>query len=305
MILWWLIGLVAIVGAVFIFVLRDKEKYGRCPNDSWWSEQPNDVPDTQETDRLTVPAVKSLPPRRPATTPQLIPRVIYQTHSRDDVPIAMRDAMTTIIDHNPTYTYRYFSSSDARSFIEKNFDARTLRCYDKLVPGAFKCDLFRYCLLLKYGGVYLDTGFVAKNSLDNVIDPTDKFISAEDNGTEGIYNAFMAAIPNHPIIAAVLELSCTNIDNDEYGSSALSITGPLALGEAFRKVVGKEVSHQNYPDGVRLLYYYRFPNCIVGVVMHDGQVLFETKYPNYRRDCKWYNESAPYPLLWEERRVYA
>ncbi len=49
-----------------------------------------------------------------------------------------------------------FCDSDCRSFIAREYPPDVLMAYDRLIPTAFKADLWRYCVLYKYGGVYLD-----------------------------------------------------------------------------------------------------------------------------------------------------
>jgi len=49
-----------------------------------------------------------------------------------------------------------FCDSDCRSFIAREYPPDVLMAYDRLIPTAFKADLWRYCVLYTYGGVYLD-----------------------------------------------------------------------------------------------------------------------------------------------------
>ena len=52
-----------------------------------------------------------------------------------------------------------FNDSDCRAFILKEYPPDVLIAYDRLIPTAFKADLWRYCVLYKYGGVYLDVKY--------------------------------------------------------------------------------------------------------------------------------------------------
>ena len=49
-----------------------------------------------------------------------------------------------------------FNDTDCRTFIMNEYPPDVLIAYDRLIPTAFKADLWRYCVLYKYGGVYLD-----------------------------------------------------------------------------------------------------------------------------------------------------
>ena len=52
-----------------------------------------------------------------------------------------------------------FHDQDCRSFIEREYPPDVLMAYDRLIPTAFKADLWRYCVLYKYGGAYLDVKY--------------------------------------------------------------------------------------------------------------------------------------------------
>ena len=48
-----------------------------------------------------------------------------------------------------------FHDAECRAFISREFPDDVLYAYDHLIPTAFKADLWRYCVLYKYGGVFL------------------------------------------------------------------------------------------------------------------------------------------------------
>ena len=49
-----------------------------------------------------------------------------------------------------------YNDDDCRAFIRDAFPPDVVAAYDLLIPTAFKADLWRYCVLYKFGGVYLD-----------------------------------------------------------------------------------------------------------------------------------------------------
>ncbi len=234
-----------------------------------------------------------------------IPRIIIQTNEDDEVPESMFIATGTFLNKNPNYDYVYFNNTRARDYIKVHYPAAVLRAYDDLIPGAYKADLFRYCILYKMGGVYVDTGMIALCSLDDFIKDGDTFLSPEDNGTSGIYNAFICCQPKNPIIGEAIRLSVDNIRRREYTNSPLGITGPLLLSKAFTNIVGKPIKeNQNYGDGIRILNHFKPDKCASGEV-HDGNIrLISTRSPTYRRDQKWYNKNKRYTDLWNDRQVY-
>lgn len=240
-----------------------------------------------------------------------IPKRIYQTQEFRNVPINMKKAMQTIIDHNPDYGYKYYNDSQARSFIAKHMDHKVLECYDKLIPGAYRADLFRYCLLYIKGGVYIDSAFVCHGKLSDHILPIDKFICAldlpcvDDAGhVRGIYNAFIASKPLHPLIKDIIDLVISRIDNEVSASDGpecccLYLSGPVAMADAFKSYYGVDFIDKDQTFEDCKLFYH-----MDSKVLNKDIVIFSTKYPEYRDDMKWYNSGQHYGTLWNKGEVY-
>lgn len=62
-----------------------------------------------------------------------------------------------------------------------HFPSEVLEAFDILIPGAFKADLFRYCVLFIYGGVYADVDMLLKTKLDMAIDDDIGFMVPSDS----------------------------------------------------------------------------------------------------------------------------
>ena len=75
-----------------------------------------------------------------------------------------------------------------------------LKAYDKLIPEAFKADLWRYSIIYKKGGCYMDSGSYTVRGLDTVLRPNDSFVSTIDAIGWGVNSAFFCASPGHPIL---------------------------------------------------------------------------------------------------------
>lgn len=62
---------------------------------------------------------------------------------------------------NPSLTLRFWNDSEAQTLVSTECAARVrsvqvAHAYARLVPAVARADLFRYCVLLVHGGVYLD-----------------------------------------------------------------------------------------------------------------------------------------------------
>ena len=68
-----------------------------------------------------------------------------------------------------------------REFISKYFNKDVLEAYDTLLPGAYKADLWRYCILYKMGGIYMDIKYTLSNNTYKLINLTDKEYYVRDS----------------------------------------------------------------------------------------------------------------------------
>jgi mannosyltransferase OCH1-like enzyme len=175
-----------------------------------------------------------------------IPKIIFKTswQKRNELPEAIHDVLKTTIILNPEYQLYYFDNDEVGEFM-KAYSERAYNAYKKLKPGAYKADLFRYCVLKKYGGCYSDIGHMMHVSFDTICENNklilvkDRLINKNDKHTKfdtGIHNALMCAVPHHPYMIKLVEACIKNIESEYYGYSGLCITGPILAGTVFYKL---------------------------------------------------------------------
>ena len=260
-----------------------------------------------------------------------VPLILYQTWHSKKLPPKMAACVEKLTRQNPEFEHRLFDDADCRAFIKDNYDSDVLEAYDRLVPGAYKADLWRYCVLYKTGGVYLDIKFqcepgfslmeFTKESETFVLDrpygdlsmPVEvnlAILNAPDfydqlpkytegtwkNRQIGLYNAVMATAPGNPVLDECIQQIVKNVRNEDYGFGCLYPTGPGLLGE---KYFGT-----SYETRVKKI---RFFNSMVGnyILSKDRKVL--SHYPEYRQEQTLYSGKGPvfyYPDLWYHRKVY-
>ena len=71
---------------------------------------------------------------------------------------------------NPEFNHYLYDDKMCREFIKQNFSDDVLYVFDKLKPGAYKADLWRYCILYINGGIYIDIKFKCNEKLINFLD---------------------------------------------------------------------------------------------------------------------------------------
>ena len=236
-----------------------------------------------------------------------IPRYIFLTYKPEynDLHQVIKDNIENTKRKNPGYEVRYYSDSDARKFIEKNYP-QYLEEYDVLVPKAYKADLLRLLLVYKYGGVYNDIGHMYLKPIDSFI-TNETLVVCRDKGIEGLppyflHNAIIAATPEHPLIKEAIDVVIENIRNRYYGETPLYPTGPGALGRAFNRYFKrgeKEIPIGMFRSDIKILNH---PGVFIKDI--DGTDIIKTKFDNYY-EIVYPDKKRYYHDLWNDRKVYA
>ena len=231
-----------------------------------------------------------------------IPNTIFQNHKRRMVPVGLANSIRKIQTHGENYNYVFYDDETSRQYIKTNYpDA--LEAFDTLIPGAYKSDLFRIVRLYVEGGVYFDAPFWPRDSsllLDKLLKPTDTFVSANDRGY-GLFNAFMASIPQHPILKAAINYIIGMVKHRRYGTDMYHITGPRIYISIFQQLKLEKCCTGKYPNGIRFVGNHTNDT----IPDHHNTVLYYTRYPTYDKDrILFWGDSPHYSALWNSRQVF-
>lgn len=184
--------------------------------------------------------------------------------------------MQKIRETNPDYKFCYFDDEKMEKFMQEEMDDVVYDAYMKVSHPVMKADFFRYCIVYKRGGVYLDLKSGPKKPLSQIIteENKDKLLV----GTWMTYSLlpsyfaenlhwclfdkgeymqwFIASPSHHPAMKAVIDQVVYNITVlfphayktfDEkvkkrlfYGSHGVFLcTGPIAYTYAIEKYIEK------------------------------------------------------------------
>jgi len=221
----------------------------------------------------------------------VIPLNIYQTWHTKKLPEKMFKTVNLIKNLNPRFNYQLFDDNDCREFIKNNFELNVLHAFDSLIPGAYKADLWRYCVLYKNGGIYLDIKYKPLNNF-RFITMTEKEHWVLDVDKSGVYNALMICKPRNEILLKAINKVVENVKKKYYGNSALEPTGPQLLASFFNSEEKKifDMKHKVLFSNINKFIF--FNNYIIFV-----------PYNNYINDN--ITKLHPhYSELWNKKKIY-
>ena len=239
-----------------------------------------------------------------------IPRIIHQTWETLEVPVHMKRAVESWIEKNPTWTHCFHDDSTRRTLIHKHFSQRVLDAYDNIVPGAFRADLWRLCVLYVEGGVYTDVDTVSVVPLDDFLGGETEFCTSIDLNPAHLYNTFIASVPKHPFLWETIQRIIRNVETRYYGCKEfgfLEISGPAALGHGVNVALGRPVSNQ-FVHGSQILGDHKVSFLFFGghhTGLQDprnGRLLLDSKYEEY--DTYKHSQRTDFGKMWEYRKAY-
>lgn len=225
-----------------------------------------------------------------------IPAKLFQTWHSKDLPPLMRENVELLKQRHPNLEHFLFDDDDCLAFIQDHFDPDVADAFVRLIPGAFKADLWRYCVLYIHGGIYLDIKFNVVDAfrLDTLLDKEHFVKDKPFRQRKGVYNALMVCQPGNPVLHACIEEIVKHVRTQFYGENMLEITGPLLVSKFIQVDTDPCVDLV-----VGLEWNWVTKICSRG----DGTPLLAV-YAEYRIEQREFQKTEDYCVLWNKRKIY-
>jgi mannosyltransferase OCH1-like enzyme len=144
-----------------------------------------------------------------------VPKKIFQTHKSFDYiksQPAMQNAINSWIKYIPEFEYFFYTDQMCDDFIREKMGSQIYKAYQKLPLPVMKADLWRYCVIYYYGGIYADVDTICLTDPKLFLKPDSKLMVSPENDCHLCQWCF-SAIPNSPILKKVIDLSVDRIIN--------------------------------------------------------------------------------------------
>jgi mannosyltransferase OCH1-like enzyme len=212
---------------------------------------------------------------------KIIPKKIHQVWIGDSVPDLFQKCIDTIREMNPDYEYKLWTQDDIDEFGLKNRNI-----FDKVDNLGCKSDIFRYEILERHGGIYLDTDFVALKKFDDLLG-YELFGGTAYVEKPEVLNGLIGCVPNHPVISECIhrisKKQPRNFGRDAYG--VIKFSGPWFFTEVFLDLINEDSNAVILPEK----YFYSFPSKLRHKFKNDMIDQFKTKdsYVSHLWGCSW------------------
>jgi len=174
------------------------------------------------------------------------------------------------------YSYHFYDDQKCFDFMRDNFPGDIFDCYCRLPLAVMKADLWRYCVIYKFGGIYADIDTICKFYPNIFVNETLLCIAPE-NSTHLCQWVFSAP-EQSPILKSIIDLSVERINNTQEmkGEHIVHfLTGPGVFTDGIERYLrdngmptfGDKKSYFQYPIS-NILRVFNHDNFHKNVVQH-------------------------------------
>ena len=203
------------------------------------------------------------------------------------------------LDNNPDWLYVLWDD-DMSNLMVKSYFPELWKVYSKYPTGVQRCDAFRYCILYRYGGFYVDVDTKCFKSITPILSSLKKkpIILVESSNTPFFYklkisNFAMYSTPNQNFWKKIIDdviKSGTWTKFVPYSLNIINSTGPGMLYRAVRK----------YKPDIEIISSRYFPSRVFGATMREENITKEAVAVHFS-DVSW----RPSRVVYQEGAMMA
>jgi mannosyltransferase OCH1-like enzyme len=196
----------------------------------------------------------------------MIPKNIFQSWYTRDLPLLIQKRINIMKEANPDYEYKLYIDAEMDDFVNTEYKGEIADCYNKLNLIVAKVDFWRYLILYKYGGVYLDMDSHISVPLNEFIRSDDQAIITAETNPNLFAQWALFFNKKHPILKQLIELIVYNINTNKHPENVSKTTGPFAYSTAIK------------------IYHYSLYNVLLNheSITTDTDITYETNNISYR-----------------------
>ena len=208
-----------------------------------------------------------------------LPKNIHQIWLGGSLPEEYKAWCSSWKKFNPDWEYILWTDEDAKkcTFINHSI-------FNSIKNPGQRSDYFRYLILNKYGGIYVDTDFECLKPFEDLT-YANFIVGVGYPSFVELYIGLIACTPHHPVIKEMIR-SINDINGNGW-KNVFETTGTYAFTRAFFKVVKK------YQKGVIALptdYFYPFPNTKGHEKENGRDYITDCSYAVHHWEVSWSKE---------------
>jgi len=178
-----------------------------------------------------------------------IPKIIHHIWMGNNaIPDFNLHCANSVKEANPAFEYILWRDGDVEKMMKTDFPDYCDK-FNELPRMIMKVDMFRYFLMYKYGGLYVDMDYLMFKPFDlfqkTVVIPTNRD-KVDNNRLCSLGNCIFASVPNHlfwkSLIDTLFDMDRKHLPFDGF-DNVINSTGPMFVFEMYNKYSNKEDIH--------------------------------------------------------------
>lgn len=237
----------------------------------------------------------------------MIPKVIYQSWHSQTLPKKIEKFHKKMYKLNPDYKHIIYTDSQIDDFVYSNFDKEITSTYMKLNHIVAKVDFWRYLVLFKNGGVYLDMDSSIDMPLSELIKDEDQAIITAEKNIDVYVQWGLMFMSNHPILEKTIEILIRNVNDAIHIHDIHKLTGPTVYSEALniihKQYNNEQLNWKNIKTSTDTTYYcekgeIKFTYRVYGIDYNE-YLTFKHKDSKYLYENKqhWQKDQKNKPII--------
>lgn len=215
----------------------------------------------------------------------MIPKQIFQTWKTKKISKDFEILINSWKNNNPGFKFYFYDDKDCEIFLKK-FDKKIFETYRKIIPGAFRADLWRFTTLYVFGGFYCDVDTLCLGRIENFIKEETEFIAPIDLNLDAekhnLFNSFFGCVPGSAIMKNCIDMIVYNVENNITNIPALDFSSCGVLGRATNKFLNLSetssfIGKAGFFQNIHLLKFEKEKEFVTDSC---GNILFQNKNGN-------------------------
>ncbi len=180
----------------------------------------------------------------------MIPKNVFQSWFTNQLHPLVQMKLNDMQSKNPEYNFYIYTDDEIDKFVNDHFPGKIANAYNKLNIIVAKVDFWRYLVLYKYGGIYLDMDSSIDKPLKDLIKDDDEAIITAEGHPPCYVQWALIFNKNHPILKQTIDFIVENINNNSFPNDIHKMTGPMVytkgINSIHKQLFNLELDHSIY-----------------------------------------------------------